>query len=419
MLIRQVPLFALLPTSELQHLAATLEPHDLAPGAFLFRENDYGDHFFIIGEGHIEIVKSLGTTEERQVSVRGPGDYVGEMSLLNRDGARTASARTLTAARVLVMTRADFDALLQRQPALSHEMLRVLSHQLAEAHNSTIHNLREKNRQLTEAYDALQAAQTQLIEKEKLEHELKVARAVQTSLLPHQVPVLPGWQFAARWHPAREVSGDFYDFIPLTSSPTPQWGLVMADVTDKGMPAALFMAVARSVIRASVVQAVTPADCLTQVNRLVVADSAQGMFVTVFYAQLDPHTGALTYVNAGHNPPWLYRAEQDRWLELTRTGIAVGLLDAAMMKQATVQLHSGDILVLYTDGLTDATNAMGERFGAERARQVLQTQTMASAAEMAEALEAAVNDFRQTQLLFDDITLMIVKRISPPAGEAA
>lgn len=419
MLIRQAPLFALLPTSELQHLADTLEPHDLAPGAFLFRENDYGDHFFIVGEGQIEIIKSLGTPEERQVSVRGPGDYVGEMSLLNRDGARTASARTLTAARVLVMTRADFDALLQRQPALSYEMLRVLSHQLAEAHNSTIRDLREKNQQLTEAYETLKAAQAQIIEKEKLEHELQVAHAVQASLLPHQAPVLPGWQFATRWHPAREVSGDFYDFIPLASSPRPQWGLVMADVTDKGMPAALFMAVTRSIIRASASQTATPAECLTQVNRLVAEDAAQGMFVTVFYAQLDPRTGALTYVNAGHNPPWLYCAEQERWLELTRTGIAVGLLDAAEMKQATVQLNSGDILLLYTDGLTDATNVAGERFGVEGIRQALQSQLTASAAEMAETLEAAVNDFRQTQLLFDDITVMIVKRISPPAGEAA
>ncbi|MEK7323840.1 MAG: SpoIIE family protein phosphatase [Chloroflexota bacterium] len=415
-IISQVPLFTSLPVNEIKHLAETLHPSEVLPGTILFREGEHGDRFYIVREGQIEIIKALGTPDERLIGVRGPGEHVGEMSLFNRDGLRTASARTQTTTQVLVMTRADFDALLNRQPTLAYEMVRVLSMRLHQAHNTTIRDLHEKNRQLTEAYESLKAAQAQIIEKEKLEHELHVAREVQASLLPRTAPQLPGWEFVARWQPAREVSGDFYDFIPLPAAhpppaSAPNWGLVIADVSDKGMPAALFMALTRSIVRASVTGVRSPADCITQANRLVCADAAQGMFVTLFYAQLDPATGDLTYVNAGHNPPWLYRAEDDQWTELTRTGMALGMFQAHVLTQNILRLNAGDLLFMYTDGLTDVTNRQGQRFETEQLRRVVHASRRAPAAEMAARLDEAVSRFSGGHTPFDDITFVVAKRV--------
>jgi len=412
-LISQVPLFTTLPENEIQRLAEMLRVFETPPNIVLFREGEQGDRFYIVLAGQIEIIKAMDTADERRLSLRGPGEYMGEMSLLNRDGLRTASARTYTATRLLEMTRADFDALLSRQPALAYEMVRVLSLRLSNAHNASLQDLREKNRQLTEAYESLKAAQAQLVEKEKLEHELRMAREVQASLLPRVIPSLPGWEFAAHWEPARRVSGDFYDFIPLSRPESSDaWGLVIADVSDKGMPAALFMAVTRSIVRASTAGASSPAESITQANRLICADAARGMFVTLFYAQLDPAAGDLTYVNAGHNPPWLYRAEAGEWEELTRTGMVLGMFGAHTLTERVVRLQPGDFVLMYTDGLTDATNAQGERFEIERLRQVMDARRGASASDLVTALYEAVSRFRGDNALFDDITCLIVKRLA-------
>ncbi|MEP7358423.1 MAG: GAF domain-containing SpoIIE family protein phosphatase, partial [Anaerolineales bacterium] len=198
------------------------------------------------------------------------------------------------------------------------------------------------------------------LEQGRLERELQMARDVQARLMPRATPQRPGWDFAARWEPAREVAGDYYDFI--TDHPDGSLGFVIADVTDKGMPAALMMALTRSVVRASTLALATPAEAIAQANRLICADAANDMFVTLFYGRLDLATGRLTYVNAGQNPPLLFRAGQLRPVPLTRTGMALGLITGAPYEQRTLQLEPGDWLFLYTDGVTDAMNAAGQSY---------------------------------------------------------
>jgi len=409
--IRRVPLFASLPDREVGHLADTLQPVEFAPGQVVFHEGEYGDRFYIVLSGEVEIIKSLGAEAERLISVRGPGDYIGEMSLVNRDGLRTASTRARGPTRVLEMTREDFDTLLTRYPTLAYEMVRVLSLRLNQAHNLATRDLQAKNRQLTEAYQALQAAQAQIIEKEKLEHELRMAREVQASLLPRALPRPAGWEFAAHWQPAREVGGDFYDFIPLDRPGGQGLGMLIGDVSGKGMPAALFMAMARSLLRASLALAGPPADGLTQANRLIHADAGAGMFVTLFYAQLDLAAGELTYVNAGHNPPWWYRAAREDWEELKRTGTALGLFGVQALGQRAARLAPGDCLFLYTDGVTDAADARGQRFGVEALRAVLHAHRHSTAAQIVAAVDQAVAQFRGDQGLFDDIAIVVARRI--------
>jgi sigma-B regulation protein RsbU (phosphoserine phosphatase) len=345
--------------------------------------------------------------DEWLLSVRGPGEYIGEMSLLNLDGLRTATVRTATAAELLEMTRDDFDALLNRWPKLAYDMVRVLSSRLSQANNAAIRDLSQRNQRLEQAYADLKQAQTQLIIKEKLEHELLVARQVQASLLPQQVPQATSWTFAAHWEPAREVAGDFYDFIPDEDG---QIGVVIADVADKGMPSALFMALSRSILRASMTQARDLPENLQQANRLICADSSDSMFVTVSYARLNMSTGMVDFLNAGHNPTLHYQAQTDQLDWLSHTGMPLGIDAEAVFGQRSLCLTPGDFLLMYTDGVTDALDLQGQEFGTKRLWQLVYDQRHTSALDIVDALKQALAEFVGETQPVDDITIVAVKR---------
>jgi sigma-B regulation protein RsbU (phosphoserine phosphatase) len=184
---------------------------------------------------------------------------------------------------------------------------------------------------------------------------------------------------------------------------------VIADVSDKGMPAALFMALTRSILRASVGHAPSPAEGIAHANRLLCADSTGGMFVTLFYVLLNPDAGEMTYVNAGHNRPFLYRAETDELLQLARTGMALGVIEDAPFEQHTIHPNPGDLLLLYTDGVTDATDAHRQVFGMERLQRFVIDHAHSPASHIVTALEHTVNVFTGSSPRFDDMTIVVVR----------
>lgn len=253
------------------------------------------------------------------------------------------------------------------------------------------------------------------VEKGLLEHELQVAHKVQASLLPQSAPQIPGWEFAVRWLPAKEVAGDYYDFIPLGSG---NIGLVMADVMGKGMPAALYMAFTRTVVRASQDGLVPAEEGIARANRLICADSTFGFFVTLFYAQLDPNTGEFTCVNAGHNPPLLVRQEAESGQKegegqltwLTFRGMPLGIDPQATYEQHTVNLEAGDLILFYTDGVTEAINAQGVRYETDRLERFLINHHNHTAGEILDALEEELASFAGLEAQYDDVTMMVVKR---------
>ena len=239
--------------------------------------------------------------------------------------------------------------------------------------------------------------------------ELSVGREIQLSLLPKTTPTIPGWQFSAMYQAARTVGGDFYDFCDLPGSPT-RLGVVIADVADKGVPAAIFMAVSRTIIRSVAFTGRGPASALMRANQLILADSQADLFLSAIYMVLDTATGRVSFSNAGHNRPLLYRAGTQTLSELVQRGIILGAFDDITLQEDRLDLNSGDVLVLYTDGVTDALNADGEEFGEERLFDVVRASGGASSEEILWAITGAVAGFIGDTEQADDVTCVVVKR---------
>jgi serine phosphatase RsbU (regulator of sigma subunit) len=243
-------------------------------------------------------------------------------------------------------------------------------------------------------------AETQRI---RLEQELEMARAVQKCLLPSQPPKIPGFTLVGDWRPAREVAGDFYDFFSLLNG---RWGLLLADVSGKGAPAALYMALTRSLIRSEACRHTNPSAVLTEVNRRLLVEAPSEMFVTIFYAVLDPVLRSLTYANAGHDPPFLRHASGG--LErLAQGGLIMGLFEELTLSDETVNLESGDTLVAYTDGLTDTINRQDEAYGHTRLADTINSAPAAAQAMLTHILKD-LGAFAGPVPQPDDITLLIL-----------
>ncbi len=405
-ILQQVPLFAALPASEVKYLTEILNDREFSAGTVFIQEGESADDFFILLEGQLEIIKALGTANERVLHVSEAGSFIGEMGLINPEGRRTASVRARTPARLLGMTRADFNVLLDRQPALVHKMMRVLSQRLDQEQNRIVRDLHEKNLQLTQAYEQLKAAQAQLIEKEKLERELEVARQIQQSMVPRKLPQLPGFDFGARMIPARAVGGDFFDFIPLAGN---SLGIVIGDVSDKGVPAALFMALTSNLLRAEARRTSSVADALRHVHRQLLEINDAGMFVTLLYGVLNGETREFRYARAGHELPLLHDERGD-WVTLSFTdGQPLAAMDEILLDEQTVVLPAGSTLLLYTDGVTDVADPQGNQFGLERLRQAVLAKRSASAQTLCDTLLQVTADFRAATPQYDDITLVAVQ----------
>lgn len=361
-LIRQVPLFSSLNPSEIELLVAALKEARYPAKTVLFKEGEYGEKFYIVAEGEVAIIKAMGTPNERLIAIRGSGQFIGEMSLLNPEGLRTASARVQTDARLLELSRADFNELLKREPSLAYQMLSVLSLRLQTAHNQTIRDLTEKNRKLAEAYESLKAAQEQIIEKKILERELMQAREIQESMLPTILPRLQGFDIAAQMLPARMVGGDFFDVIRLSPD---SLGIVIGDVAGKGVPAALFMALTRSLLRAEARPAIPPDTVLKRVNHTLLGMNAKGLFVTVLYGVLNQNTREFNYVRAGHESPMLWDKNGKIIPTIMGHGQVLGLLAHPILEPMSLTIPPGSAMLLFSDGVTEAANPQEEFFGTE------------------------------------------------------
>jgi serine phosphatase RsbU (regulator of sigma subunit) len=246
----------------------------------------------------------------------------------------------------------------------------------------------------------------QKAQQERLARELELARDIQARLIPSHLPAPPGWEVAAFWRSAQEVGGDFYDFVEVTAH---QLGIVIADVAGKGMPAALYMALTRSLLRAIAPGQTDPRVVLARVNELLAPDTQRGMFVSLFYAVLNTQTGALVYANAGHNPPLLMRAD-GQTEALRMPGLVLGIQSPLKAEVDQRYLTQGDGVVFYTDGVTEVFDASAALFGEERLRLILQENWEQGPEAVVEKVRESVNAFSATAQPTDDFTLLVLRR---------
>ena len=239
-----------------------------------------------------------------------------------------------------------------------------------------------------------------------VQRELDVASRIQQSILPTVFPDMSGYQVFGHMEPAREIGGDFYDVADLGGG---RIGLTVADVSDKGVPAALFMMSSRTLMKGATSVISDPADVLVEVNTLLEADNQAQMFVTLIYVVLDLKTGTMRYANGGHNPPLIVHPDGSSTL-LSRGGLVLGFMPGFTYTQQVATLAPGDIAVLYTDGVTEAMNPVNEEFGIERLKAVFAGRQPKSARAASDAIFKAVHAFTGNTPQSDDITCLIVLR---------
>lgn len=267
------------------------------------------------------------------------------------------------------------------------------------------------NNLATQASPALRVAQlvrqqeAEARQRERIEQELRVARVIQETLLPKEVPSYAGWQIQAHWQPAREVGGDFYDFIQLSDG---RMGVIIADVTDKGVPAAMVMATTRSILRSVAENTLSPGKVLARANELLHPDIPPKMFVTCLYLVIEPESGKVTFANAGHNLPYLIQGSSVT--ELRATGMPLGLMPDMEYEEVEAELSPGGCLLLSSDGLVEAHNPQREMYGFERMEAVMASE--GDAKKIVSRLLSSLGEFvGENNEQEDDITLVTLQHI--------
>ncbi|HQN82638.1 MAG TPA: SpoIIE family protein phosphatase, partial [Bacteroidales bacterium] len=249
-----------------------------------------------------------------------------------------------------------------------------------------------------------------------IEHDLMVAREIQRAIMPKPIPGLEWAYIDGSMEAARQIGGDFYDYFMMDDH---RLGFVIGDVSGKGIPAAIFMAVSRTLIRATGLKGMSPKDCMNYVNHLLCTESVNSMFVTVFYGMLDLETDTLHYVNAGHNPPILLRHDGSTEVFPVTDNIVLGVYDGYSFKTNSIPFLKDDTLVLYTDGVTEAFNQKQEEYGFQTLHTLLKEQVLGNKevmdrkdapAQICRIIAGDVNRFAGEEEQSDDITILVVKR---------
>jgi serine phosphatase RsbU (regulator of sigma subunit) len=418
-LLRRIPLFDGLADHDLARMVTGVTERLLDPGDTLFCQNDEGHDCYVILTGALEVITYLNGAEI-QLEVRHEGQIIGEMALIDRS-PRSATVRAVTSSRLAVLNEQHFADLMRSDPALAMKLLRDGTMRLRSTNQRMIADLEAKNAELSRAYHELKAAQADLIRLNRIEEELAVARRIQSSFLPRELPQPDGWRVAAYSRGAQAVGGDFFDCIEL---PEGRLGLIVADACGKGVTAALFVALTRSLLRAAsqapwAFQGKATLDpnavlsgAIQLTNDYMLREHGDNhMFVTLFYAVLEPRTGHLSYINAGHNPPLILSSDGATVRELEVTTFPIGINPSQAFEIATATLAAGEVLFGFSDGITEALNAVGQMYSDERLVAELHAYAGIDADRFVETLIASVDQYVADAPQSDDITLLVVQRL--------
>ncbi len=403
--LNTIPLFDSLDKTDLATLTASTRTIELTPGEILCREDEAGNSMFVVLSGKLEVIKAFRTADQRLLASLATGEFVGELSLIMKTNLRTATVRAEGQARILELSRTWFESTTDTHPKLTLHIMRKISERLCAADEATIRDLRDKNSELAMAYHQLQAAQAELVEKEKLEHELSMARKIQTGILPLAIKAPKGCDIGATMEPARSVGGDFFDAIPLDDHSI---AIAIGDVSDKGIPAAMFMAQFCTLLRVWAKLGTTPLQVLTRVNNHLLDANDESLFVTCIYGIYDSKTGVFSYARAGHELPLIIDEEKNITQPEKKQGMALCLFPDPDMDVQEIVVPRGSTLVMYTDGCTDAQDEEGNFLGLEKFKKIVLAHLGGSAQGFSDGVVEEVLGF-QGDGQFDDVTFVGVR----------
>ncbi len=350
-----------------------MKREDYKKGDLIFKTGDKADRMFVIKKGAIRLVEINKVVRE--------GDIIGEMGLFSPDNKRTASAVCEEQLEVYTISRADLIAMFSKNPNLAIEIMQL-------SFERFIENLK-----------------SQIAARERIESELRIAQQIQASMLPSVFPQRKEFDIFAMMDPAKEVGGDFYDFFFIDER---RFCFVIGDVSGKGVPAALFMAITKTLIKNEAKRGLPTAEILSRVNNILCPDNQTCLFVTVFCVIIDVQSGLLQYTNAGHNPPLLLKADGTVDYLQVPCGFVMGVMENNVCENRELELKNGETLFLYTDGVTEAMNLRKEMFGEERLKDSLRESSRKPVKEMIGLLREQVQAFAHGAEQSDDITMLAV-----------
>lgn len=381
--LKATKIFAHVPDEVLAIIQDNMEQVQLAAGSILFKEGEPGDVFYLIVEGEVGIY-----SDSIEIATRVSGDCIGELAVLD-DAPRSATGAAKTDVVLLKCHRDD----LQQMVTTSREVVTAVFSALALTIREAV------------------GRQTAL---GRLQAEMAEARKIQENLIPDTVPEIPGYEVYGLYHPRGGVGGDYYDYI---QHPDGSWGLAIFDVSGKGMQAALLMATLRAGLRSEISRQSDLLNMVLTLNSLLYTSSTEDKFATFFYAQLQPDENVLTSVSADHDYPLVVRDDgSSEWLGMNKSYAALGMFPDDMFLTLsdsgaeTTYLSSGDVVLFYTDGVTETTNANDEEYGEERLQDAVTRVRQASAKDTCTAIYNSVMEFQGEAPQFDDLTLMVLKR---------
>ena len=354
----------------------------LPAGAAVIREGEPGDAMFVLMQGELSV-----TVQGKSIDYLLPGSVLGEMAMLD-SRSRSATAVAVTDVELVRFDRPRFLEMIRQRPEFAAHIMNIMS---------------ARTRRLME----------EEVKRQRMEEELVIGRRIQLSLLPRGCPQVPGYAFAAGYRAAHEVGGDLYDFIAQPDNPA-QIHLIIGDVTGKGVSAALYMAVSRTLLHTYALEGYAPGEALARVNAFIRQDAASPLLLSAFYAVLDADSARLTYANAGHNAPLLLRAATGELEFLESRGLLLGAFPTFLPQETSCALYPGDFVVFFTDGITEARSADGGFMDDEGLEAIIRSRPWSSAEELVTAITTAVDAFATGVAQADDFTVVVLQRL--PSG---
>lgn len=396
-----------LPEQELSSLKEVVNTRQYAAGSVICYEGEIEHLFYIIQDGTVAFTKKMAE-DEQFLGVKGRGEFFGELGILD-NAPRAATVYATSDCSLIEIDGETFDDIIARYPSAARAIMRGITRSIRDTDQITISELQVKNEELAQALEELKAAQDELLRRERLKRDVEIASAVHKSILPVAFPSVPNFEFSALARTAREVGGDLYDVVDMGQN---QVGILMADASGKSVQAAIYMAVVRALFLSEATAGRSPAETAYRVHELLLKASTAEMFVTAFYAKLDSVTRHMTYIRGGHDRPIYYQTETGQIHLLESPGRFLGLLPDLVVEEESLTFAPGDILVCYSDGVTDAIRETdGEMYGLERLRQIIDRNHHRSASALVEAIVEDIDAFRAGAEQPDDLTLLVTKAI--------